>query len=141
MRDEMVSNFRLTLYVMLSAVGLVLLIACANLANMLLAKAVARTREIAIRAAVGATRSRIVRQLITESIVMALLAGVVGVLLAIWGARALVALAPADVPRLTETGIDGHVLAFAFGVSVAASLRSEERRVGEECRSRWSPYH
>jgi len=122
MRDEMVSNFRLTLYVMLAAVGLVLLIACANLANMLLAKAVARTREIAIRAAVGATRSRIVRQLITESIVMALLAGVVGVLLAIWGARGLVALAPADVPRLTETGIDGHVLAFAFGVSVAASL-------------------
>ncbi|PYU63466.1 MAG: hypothetical protein DMG55_00415 [Acidobacteria bacterium] len=122
MRDEMVSNFRLTLYVMLSAVGLVLLIACANLANMLLAKAVARTREIAIRAAVGATRSRIVRQLITESIVMALLAGALGVLLAIWGARVLVALAPADVPRLTETGIDGHVLAFAFGVSVVASL-------------------
>ena len=122
LRDEMVSNFRLTLYVMLAAVGLVLLIACANLANMLLAKAVARTREIAIRAAVGATRSRIVRQLITESIVMALLAGAVGVLLAIWGARVLVALAPADVPRLTETGIDGHVLAFAFGVSVVASL-------------------
>src|SRR6267143_654916 len=122
MCDDMVSNFRLTLYVMLAAVGLVLLIACANLANMLLAKAVARTREIAIRAAVGATRSRIVRQLITESIVMALLAGAVGVLLAIWGARLLVALAPADVPRLAETGIDGGVLAFAFGVSVVASL-------------------
>ena len=122
MRDEMVSNFRLTLYVMLAAVSLVLLIACANLANMLLAKSVARTREIAIRAAVGATRSRIVRQLITESIVMALLAGAVGVLLAIWGARVLVALAPADVPRLAETGIDGRVLAFAFGVSVLASL-------------------
>ena len=122
MRDEMVSNFRLTLYVMLAAVGLVLLTACANLANMLLAKAVARTREIAIRAAVGATRSRIVRQLITESMVMALLAGAVGVLLAIWGARVLVALAPRDVPRLIETGIDGNVLAFAFGVSVVASL-------------------
>jgi predicted permease len=122
MRDEMVSNFRLTLYVMLAAVGLVLLIACANLANMLLAKAVARTREIAIRAAVGATRSRIVRQLITESIVMALLAGAVGVILAIWGTRVLVALAPADVPRLAEAGIDGRVLAFAFGVSVVASL-------------------
>jgi len=122
MRDEMVSNFRLTLYTMMASVGVVLLIACANLANMLLAKAVARTREIAIRAAVGATRSRIVRQLITESIVMALLAGAVGVLLAIWGARLLVALAPADVPRLAETGIDGGVLAFAFGVSVVASL-------------------
>jgi putative ABC transport system permease protein len=122
MRDEMVGNFRLTLYVMLAAVALVLLIACANLANMLLAKAVARTREIAIRAAVGATRSRIVRQLITESVVMALLAGEVGVLLAIWGARVLVALAPADVPRLADTGIDGRVLAFAFGVSLVASL-------------------
>jgi putative ABC transport system permease protein len=122
LRDEMVSNFRLTLYMMVAAVGLVLLIACANLANMLLAKAAARTREIAIRAAVGATRSRIVRQLITESIVMALLAGAVGVLLGISGARVLVALAPADVPRLTETGIDGRVLAFAFGVSVIASL-------------------
>jgi putative ABC transport system permease protein len=89
---------------------------------MLLARAVARTREIAIRAAVGATRSRIVRQLITESMVMALLAGVVGVLLAIWGARVLVALAPANVPRLAEAGIDGQVLAFALGVSVVASL-------------------
>jgi putative ABC transport system permease protein len=122
MRDDMVSNFRLTLYMMLAAVGLVLLIACANLANMLLAKAAARTREIAIRGAVGATRSRIVRQLITESIVMALLAGAVGALLGISGARVLVALAPADVPRLTETGIDGRVLAFAFGVSLIASL-------------------
>jgi predicted permease len=122
LRDDMVGNFRLTLYMMLAAVGLVLLIACANLANMLLAKSVARTREIAIRAAVGATRSRIVRQLITESTVMALLAGAVGVLLAFWGARVLVALAPADVPRLAEAGIDGHVLAFALGVSVIASL-------------------
>jgi predicted permease len=121
-RDEMVSNFRLTLWVMLAAVGVVLLIACANLANMLLAKAVARTREIAIRAAVGASRGRIVRQLVTESVLMALLAGAVGVLLAMWGSRALVALAPADVPRLSETGIDARVLLFAFGASLLASL-------------------
>ena len=121
-RDEMVSDFRLTLWIMLAAVGVVLLIACANLANMLLAKSVARTKEIAIRAALGAGRGRIVRQLITESVVMALLAGAVGVLLALWGSRLLVALAPSDVPRLSEAGIDARVLAFAFGVSVLASL-------------------
>src|SRR5260221_9984624 len=122
LRDDMVSNFRLTLWVMLAAVGVVLLIACANLASMLLAKSVARTREIAIRAALGAARGRIVRQLITESVVMALLAGAVGVLLALWGSRLLVALAPGDVPRLSEVGIDAPVLAFALGVSVLASL-------------------
>ncbi len=121
-RDEMVSDFRLTLWTMLAAVGVVLLIACANLANMLLAKAVARTREIAIRAAVGASRGRIVRQLVTESVLLALLAGGVGVLMAMWGSRALVALAPADVPRLSETGIDARVLLFAFGTSLVASV-------------------
>ena len=122
MRDEMVSNFRLTLWSMLAAVGLVLLIACANLANMLLAKSVSRAREIAIRAAMGAARGRILRQLITESVLMGLLAGTLGVFLAFWGARALVVLAPADVPRLAETHIDFGVLAFAFGLSLAASL-------------------
>jgi predicted permease len=121
-RDEMVSHFRLTLWVMLAAVGVVLLIACANLANMLLAKAVARTREIAIRAAVGASRGRIVRQLATESVVLALLAGAIGVLLALWGSRVLVSLAPSDVPRLSEAGIDSRVLLFALGASLAASL-------------------
>ena len=122
MRDEMVSHVRLTLYVLLGAVGVVLLIACANTANLLLAKATARTREIAIRAAVGASRSRIVRQLITESLVLALVAGSVGLAFAISGAEVLKALAPADVPRLAETKIDVWVLVFTFGVTVAASL-------------------
>ena len=121
-RDEMVSEFRLTLWVMLAAVGVVLLIACANLANMLLAKAVGRTREIAIRAAVGASRGRVVRQLATESILLALLSGAIGVLMALWGSRALVALAPGDIPRLSETGIDTRVLLFAFGTSLVACL-------------------
>ena len=122
LRDEMVSEFRLTLYVMLAAVGVVLLIACANLANMLLAKAVGRAREMAIRSAVGAGRGRIVRQLITESILLALIAGAAGLALAFWGSRTLMALAPGDIPRLAEAGIDGDVLLFALGISMVASL-------------------
>lgn len=122
MRDEMVRNVQLTLYLLLGAVALVLLIACANVANLLLAKATTRTREIAIRAAVGASRARIIRQLITESMLMALLAGIGGLMLAVWGSSALVVLAPTDVPRLAETSIDGWVLAFTLGASVIASL-------------------
>jgi putative ABC transport system permease protein len=122
MRDDMVSNVQLTLYLLLGAVTLVLLIACANVANLLLAKSTTRTREIAIRAAVGASRSRIIRQLITESLLLALLAAVAGLLLAVWGSAALVALAPKNVPRLAETSIDGWVLAFTLGLSVISSL-------------------
>ncbi|HYL77853.1 MAG TPA: ABC transporter permease [Bryobacteraceae bacterium] len=122
MRDQMVSSIRLTLYLLLGAVGMVLLIACANMANLLLAKATSRTREIAIRAAVGASRGRIVRQLITESLMLALASGVVGLILAVWGADALIALAPKNVPRLAETEMDLWVLAFTFGVSLVSSL-------------------
>jgi putative ABC transport system permease protein len=123
MRDLLVRDVRTTLYLLLGAVGVVLLISCANMANLLLAKATSRTREIAIRAAVGAGRGRIVRQLITESVVLALVAGVAGLLLAIWGSGALVAIAPSDVPRLAEGGmIDKWVLGFTFGVSLVASI-------------------
>ncbi len=122
MRDDMVSNVRLTLYLLLGSVALVLLIACANVANLLLAKATACTREIAIRSAVGASRGRIVRQLIVESMVLALIAGAAGLLLAKWGSDALVALAPGNVPRLADSGIDGWVLVFTLGISLAASL-------------------
>ncbi len=122
LRDTMVRDVRRTLWLLVGTVGLVLLIACANVANLLLAKATVRTREIAIRAAVGASRGRIVRQLTTESLLTALGAGAVGLVLAAWGADALVALAPADVPRLAETHIDTGVLVFTFGISVLASL-------------------
>ncbi|HLW75381.1 MAG TPA: ADOP family duplicated permease, partial [Bryobacteraceae bacterium] len=122
MLDTMVSNVRLTLYLLLGAVGLVLLIACANVANLLLAKATSRTREIAIRAAVGASRSRIVKQLVSESLVLAVLAGVAGLILAVWIADALVHIGPANVPRLAQTGVDGWVLGFTFAISIVSSL-------------------
>ncbi len=122
MLDTMVSNVRLTLYMLLGAVGLVLLIACANMANLLLAKATARTREIAIRAAVGASRGRIIQQLITESLLLALVAGVAGLILAWWGADWLVLLAPANVPRLADAGVDKWVLTFTLAVSLVSSV-------------------
>ena len=122
MRDEMVGNIRLTLYLLLGAVSVVLLIACANTAALLLGKATARTREVAVRSALGASRRRIVRQLITESLLLSLIAAAAGLLLAYGGSKALVALAPADVPRLAEIGIDRWVLAFTLGVSILTSL-------------------
>jgi putative ABC transport system permease protein len=122
MRDDMVSNVRLTLYLLLGAVCLVLLIACANVTTLLLAKATARTREIAIRAAVGAGRGRILRQLITESLLLAFIAGAVGLMVAWVIAKGLIELAPADVPRLAEAGIDGRVLLFTACISLVCSL-------------------
>ncbi len=123
MKDRLVRDVRTTLYLLLGAVGMVLLISCANMANLLLAKATSRTREIAIRAAVGAGRGRIIRQLITESLVLALVAGAAGLILAVWGAQALVAIAPSNIPRLADAAIiDKWVLAFTLATSVAASL-------------------
>ena len=122
MRDDMVREVRLTLYLLLGAVAIVLLIACANTATLLLGKATGRTRELAVRAALGASRRRIVRQLITESLVMSLIAGAAGLLLAYGGSKTLMALAPADLPRLAETSIDLWVLAFTFGISIITSL-------------------
>jgi predicted permease len=122
MRDEMVGDVRLTLYLLLGAVSVVLLIACANTATLLLGKATARTREVAVRAAIGASQGRIVRQLVTESLLLAFLAGALGLLLAYGGSKALVTLAPADLPRLDETGIDRWVLAFTLCTSLITSL-------------------
>ncbi len=122
MRDEMVGDVRLTLYLLLGAVAVVLLIACANTATLLLGKATARTREIALRAVLGASRKRIVRQLVTESLMLAFLAGASGLLLAHWGSKALVAAAPANLPRLAEIGMDRWVLAFTLGTSIVTSL-------------------
>jgi putative ABC transport system permease protein len=122
MRDDIVRDVRLMLYLLLGAVAVVLVIACANTATLLLGKATARAREVAVRAALGASRGRIVRQLVAEGLLLSLVAGAAGLLLAYLGSKMLVALAPADLPRVAEAGIDRWVLAFTFGISMITSL-------------------
>jgi putative ABC transport system permease protein len=119
---QFLGDFRLRLFVLLGAVGLVLLIACGNVANLLLARGAARSQELAIRAALGAGRGRIVRQLLTECAVLALISGAAGLLLAWWGVRSLVALSPPGVPRLEQAGMNATVLAFTLGVSIISSF-------------------
>ncbi len=119
LQDYLVRNHRATLWVMLGAVGVVLLIACTNVANLLLARGAGRAREVALRAALGASPWRIVRSLLAESAVLAAFAGATGILLAMAGVRALVALAPAGIPRLDQAGLDYPTLFFACFVSVA----------------------
>ncbi len=122
LREKVVGNIRPALLVLMGAVGFVLLIACANVSHMLLARAAARREEIALRTALGAGRRDMFRQLLTESLVLALMGGSAGLLLAVWGVRALVALGPADIPRVETIGVDGHVLLFAVGISLLTGL-------------------
>ncbi len=121
-KEQLVGKLRPALFVLLGAVAFVLLIACANVANLLLARASAREKELAIRAALGAGSGRLVRQLMTESLVLGLAGGLLGLLLAYWGVDALRALAPANTPRLDEIRIDLAVLAFTFSVSLITGL-------------------
>jgi len=121
-QDQFVGDYRSRLYVLLAAVSIVLLIACGNVANLLLARGAARGREIALRTALGAGQGRIVRQLLTESLVLALAATGIGLLLAAWGINAVVAASPADVPRLEQAHIDPVALGFAVAIALGSSV-------------------
>jgi predicted permease len=122
LKEELVGDVRGTLLLLLGAVGLVLLIACANVANLLLARSAARAREFSIRAALGAGRGRVVRQLVTESVLLSVLGGVLGLATAKWGLSAALASRSADLPRGDNIHVNAAVLFFALGISLAVGI-------------------
>jgi predicted permease len=122
MKDDIVGIVRPFLLVLLAAVGFLLLIACANVANLLLARSMGRSHEFAIRAALGASHSRVMRQLLTESILLAGLGGALGLLLAFWGTHAALGVLPGALPRAADVSLDARVLLFTLGVSLFAGV-------------------
>ncbi len=122
MKEDIVGNVRPFLLVLLAAVGFLLLIACTNVANLLLARSINRSREFAIRASLGASQTRVVRQLLTESVLLAAAGGAFGLLLAYAGTKALVTLLPSVLPRSGDIAIDAHVLLFTLGASLFAGV-------------------
>src|SRR5262249_41962422 len=122
LHERAVGQIRPALLVLLGAVGFLLLIACANVSNLLLVRATARHKEIAVRIALGGVRRRLLRQLLTESVLLALIGGVAGLLLAFGGIKALIAISPPDLPRISEVTIDRLALAFTLGVSLLTGI-------------------
>jgi hypothetical protein len=122
LKEDTVGDIRTTLVILMGAVGFVLLIACANVANLILARSTARSREFAIRRAMGAQRVRLVRQSLTESVLLSVAGGLAGILLARWGMRAVLLAMPAVLPRSGEIGLDVTVLLFTAGVSVLTGI-------------------
>ncbi|HUF28304.1 MAG TPA: ABC transporter permease [Gemmatimonadaceae bacterium] len=120
--EMVIGDVRTPLLVLFGAVGFVLLVACANVANLLLARISARQDELAVRTALGAGRGRLVRQLMTESVVLGVAGGAIGLLIAYWGTRALIAAQPADIPRLDQVGVNGTVVLFTLVVSLVTGL-------------------
>jgi predicted permease len=122
LQEYLVGDTRPALLVLLGSVGFVLLIACANVANLLLARAAGRKKEIGVRMALGASRFRLVRQLLTESALLALVSGAFGLILGSWGLQALLALSPGNIPRLGEIGINGRVLGITLAISLLTGM-------------------
>jgi predicted permease len=122
MKQDIVGNVQPFLLVLLAAVGFLLLIACANVANLLLARSMGRSREFAIRAALGANQTRVIRQLLTESVLLAGLGGALGLLLAFWGTKAVLATLPGALPRANEVSLDSRVLLFTVVLSLFAGI-------------------
>lgn len=122
MKEDIVGNVQPFLIVLLAAVGFLLLIACANVANLLLARALGRSREFAVRAALGASRARVIRQLLTESILLAGVGGALGILFAWWGTKAVLGTLPGALPRASEVSLDSRVLLFTMALSLLAGI-------------------